>query len=92
MRAEHNVLETTPGYVIDMNIECGYCNSKFQSEHALKCHLNTAHLFDQQHQKHVFIPAPSKKIKFSAIGELISIYYCHLCGSEYVVKYNLRVR
>lgn len=38
---------------------------------------------------HPFIPNPSKKVRLNQAGEIISIYYCHLCGSEYMLKFNL---
>lgn len=33
---------------------------------------------------------PSKKIKVNNAGEIQSVYYCHLCGSEYIIKFNLQ--
>ena len=33
---------------------------------------------------------PSKKIKMNISGEPSSVYYCHLCGQEYMVKFNLQ--
>jgi hypothetical protein len=24
------------------------------------------------------------------MNDILSVYYCHLCGAEYVVKYNLQ--
>ena len=36
-----------------------------------------------------FCPPPSLKIDVSQSGEMRSCYYCHLCGTEYTVKYNL---
>ena len=36
-----------------------------------------------------FCPPPSMKIDVSQSGEMRSCYYCHLCGTEYTVKYNL---
>lgn len=35
-------------------------------------------------------PAPSLKIVLNNAGEAHSVYYCHLCGCEYQVKYNLQ--
>lgn len=34
---------------------------------------------------------PSKKIKVNSSGEIQSVYYCHLCGREYVLKFNLQI-
>jgi hypothetical protein len=33
---------------------------------------------------------PTKKIKVNNAGEAQSVYYCHLCGFEYIVKFNLQ--
>merc|ERR1712156_1256850 len=33
---------------------------------------------------------PSKKIKMNIAGEASSVFYCHLCGQEYLVKFNLQ--
>lgn len=38
----------------------------------------------------VATPPPSKKIRLNNAGEAESVYYCHLCGSEYILKFNLR--
>lgn len=35
-------------------------------------------------------PAPSMKIVVNNAGEANSVYYCHLCGCEYQIKYNLQ--
>ncbi|KAJ8884245.1 hypothetical protein PR048_016102 [Dryococelus australis] len=38
----------------------------------------------------VATPPPSKKIRMNNAGEAQSVYYCHLCGYEYIVKFNLQ--
>lgn len=38
----------------------------------------------------VATPPPTKKIKVNNAGEAQSVYYCHLCGFEYIVKFNLQ--
>ncbi|KAJ4437075.1 hypothetical protein ANN_17210, partial [Periplaneta americana] len=40
--------------------------------------------------KPVATPPPTKKIKVNNAGEAQSVYYCHLCGFEYIVKFNLQ--
>jgi len=35
-------------------------------------------------------PPPSNKIKFNSMNDAMNVYYCHLCGVEYVVKFNLQ--
>ena len=41
--------------------------------------------------KAIETPPPSRKIKCNNAKEPQSVYYCHLCGSEYIMKYNLEV-
>jgi hypothetical protein len=40
--------------------------------------------------KPIVTPPPSKKIKLNNANEAQSVYYCHLCGFEYIVKFNLQ--
>lgn len=40
--------------------------------------------------KPVATPPPSKKIKVNNAGDPQSVYYCHICGFEYIVKFNLQ--
>lgn len=35
-------------------------------------------------------PPPSNKIKLNSMNDALSVYYCHLCGVEYVIKFNLQ--
>lgn len=39
--------------------------------------------------KQILTPPPSKKIRYNNAGEPQSAYYCHLCGIEYISKFNL---
>jgi len=41
--------------------------------------------------KTIETPPPSRKIKYNNAKEPQSVYYCHLCGSEYIMKYNLEI-
>ncbi|XP_001651358.2 zinc finger protein 423 [Aedes aegypti] len=68
---------------------CGFCGTAFISESALDSHVKTAHNLEKRMMAHPFIPNPSKKVRLNQAGEIISIYYCHLCGSEYMLKFNL---
>lgn len=43
------------------------------------------HLF-----KPIATPPPSNKIKVNSMNDALSVYYCHLCGVEYVIKFNLQ--
>lgn len=40
--------------------------------------------------KPIVTPPPSKKIRINNAGEPQSVFYCHLCGIEYIVKFNLQ--
>ncbi|XP_019553190.3 protein suppressor of hairy wing [Aedes albopictus] len=68
---------------------CGFCGTAFISESALNMHVKTAHNLEKRMMAHPFVPNPSKKVRLNQAGEIISIYYCHLCGSEYMLKFNL---
>lgn len=68
---------------------CGFCGTAFSSQVAMELHVKTAHNLEKRMMAHPFIPSPSKKVRLNQAGEIISIYYCHLCGSEYMLKFNL---
>ncbi|XP_053699203.1 zinc finger protein 808-like [Sabethes cyaneus] len=68
---------------------CGFCGTAFISHSALALHIKTAHNLEKRMIDHPFVPIPSKKVRLNQAGEIFSIYYCHLCGSEYMVKFNL---
>lgn len=38
----------------------------------------------------VATPPPSDKVKINSMNDVMRVYYCHLCGIEYLSKYNLR--
>ncbi|GLH12895.1 Uncharacterized protein GBIM_17553 [Gryllus bimaculatus] len=67
--------------------DCGvvFYNEEAQSYHSKSTHKRIVALF-----KPVATPPPSKKIKLNNAGEAQSVYYCHLCGFEYIVKFNLQ--
>ncbi|XP_065089071.1 zinc finger protein 484-like [Ochlerotatus camptorhynchus] len=68
---------------------CGFCGTAFICQVALELHVKTAHNLEKRMMAHPFIPKPSKKVRLNQAGEIISIYYCYLCGSEYMLKFNL---
>ncbi|XP_055606548.1 zinc finger and BTB domain-containing protein 40-like [Uranotaenia lowii] len=68
---------------------CGFCGAEFVSQTAMELHVKTAHNLEKRMMAHPFIPNPSKKVRLNQAGEIISIFYCHLCGSEYMLKFNL---
>ena len=57
---------------------------------AIKYHIRSSH----QRVTALINPTatfgPSKKIKMNISGEPNSVFYCHLCGHEYMVKFNLQ--
>lgn len=71
-------------------LPCMECGHEFYSGEAVKYHSQSFH-----RKAHVFqdvqTPPPSNKIYLNGHGDLLSVYYCHLCGQEYVIKYNLQV-
>uniref|UniRef100_A0A8D8MDQ2 Zinc finger and BTB domain-containing protein 48 n=1 Tax=Culex pipiens TaxID=7175 RepID=A0A8D8MDQ2_CULPI len=71
------------------DFSCGFCGTAFSAQDALELHVRTAHNLEKRMMAHPFVPTPSKKVRLNQAGEIISIYYCHLCGSEYMLKFNL---
>lgn len=68
---------------------CGFCGTAFICKVALELHIKTAHNLEKRMMAHPYVPKPSKKVRLNQAGEIISIYYCYLCGSEYMLKFNL---
>uniref|UniRef100_A0A1B6C6U2 C2H2-type domain-containing protein n=1 Tax=Clastoptera arizonana TaxID=38151 RepID=A0A1B6C6U2_9HEMI len=68
-------------------IDCGvvFYNRSAHEYHSRSTHERIVSLF-----KPVVTPPPSKKIKVNNAGDPQSVYYCHLCGFEYIVKFNLQ--
>lgn len=73
-------------------LKCQFCSATFQSYTAVNHHEADAHKLEKQilSSKVIVLPLPSKKIRINNSNEINSLYYCHLCGAEYMVKYNLR--
>lgn len=67
--------------------ECGvtFHNTQAQSYHVKSTHKRILSIF-----KPIPTPPPSKKIRINNANEAQSVYYCYLCGSEYIIKFNLQ--
>jgi len=70
--------------------KCKDCAAEFFTLDAIKYHIRSSH----QRVTALINPTatfgPSKKIKMNISGEPNSVFYCHLCGHEYMVKFNLQ--
>merc|ERR1719427_1430524 len=66
------------------------CSAEFFTLDAIKYHIRSSH----QRVTALINPTAtfpaSKKIKMNISGEPNSVFYCHLCGHEYMVKFNLQ--
>lgn len=69
---------------------CLTCGVAFYNFRARKFHMDSAHKGAIRMVNPIKTPAPSLKIVLNNAGEAHSVYYCHLCGCEYQVKYNLQ--
>lgn len=69
---------------------CRPCGVTFYNQRAKKFHMDSAHKGAIRMVNPIRTPAPSMKIVVNNAGEAHSVYYCHLCGCEYQVKYNLQ--
>lgn len=69
---------------------CTQCHAEFFSVKAVTAHVNSTHRRVSTIISPVATLPPSKKIKMTINGEPSSVYYCHLCGMEYMVKFNLQ--
>ena len=70
--------------------QCKDCSAQFFNLDAIKNHIRTGHQRVSSLINPVFTFGPSKKIKRNIAGEANSVFYCHLCGHEYMVKFNLQ--
>lgn len=70
--------------------QCKDCAAQFFNLDAIKYHIRSAHQRVSSLINPVFTVGPSKKIKTNIAGEASSVFYCHLCGQEYLVKFNLQ--
>ncbi|XP_034952540.1 zinc finger protein 354A-like [Chelonus insularis] len=62
-----------------------FYNGKALNYHYKSVHKRLVHLFQP-----IATPPPSNKIKVNSMNDALSVYYCHLCGVEYIVKFNLQ--
>ncbi|XP_049857548.1 PR domain zinc finger protein 5-like [Schistocerca gregaria] len=69
---------------------CEDCGVVFYNEEAQSYHVKSTHKRIVAFFQPVATPPPSKKIKLNNAGEAQSVYYCHLCGFEYIMKFNLQ--
>ena len=70
--------------------KCKDCTAEFYNVEAIKYHIRSSHQRVIALMNPVATLGPSKKIKMNISGEPSSVYYCHLCGQEYMVKFNLQ--
>ncbi|KAG7178042.1 uncharacterized protein LOC121874141 isoform X2 [Homarus americanus] len=83
-------LLTHPGTAPKQLYPCLTCGVAFYNQRARKFHMDSAHKGAIRMVNPIKTPAPSLKIVLNNAGEAHSVYYCHLCGCEYQVKYNLQ--
>lgn len=69
---------------------CSICKVEFYNEGAYEYHYKSVHKRMVSLFKPIVTPPPSKKIRINNAGEPQSVFYCHLCGIEYIVKFNLQ--
>lgn len=74
----------------DKLYQCIDCNEKFFNVDAITFHVRSTHKRVTALVNPTATLGPSKKIKINMSGEPCSVYYCHLCGHEYLVKFNLQ--
>lgn len=71
---------------------CDRCVAVFYKKDVYESHITQYHHYTFQYfLNNVSVLPPSKKIIINCVGDVQSAYYCHLCGYEYVLKYNLQV-
>ncbi|KAK0178486.1 hypothetical protein PV327_007374 [Microctonus hyperodae] len=69
---------------------CEECNITFYNCKALNYHYKSIHKRLVHLFQPIATPPPSNKIKVNSMNDALSVYYCHLCGVEYIVKFNLQ--
>lgn len=85
-----NHVLTHPSVTPKQVYPCMSCGVSFYNLAARKFHMDSAHKGSNRMINPIDTPAPSLKIVLNNAGEAYSVYYCHLCGCEYQVKYNLQ--
>jgi len=74
----------------DKLYQCIDCKEQFFNVEAITFHVRSTHKRVTALVNPTATLGPSKKIKINMSGEPCSVYYCHLCGHEYLVKFNLQ--
>ncbi|XP_075220101.1 uncharacterized protein LOC142323782 [Lycorma delicatula] len=74
----------------DIQHPCVVCDVQFYNRGAYEYHYKSVHKRIVSLFKPIVTPPPSKKIRINNAGEPQSVFYCHLCGIEYIVKFNLQ--
>ncbi|XP_033221224.1 zinc finger protein 845-like [Belonocnema kinseyi] len=69
---------------------CDDCDVLFYNDKALQYHHRSVHKRLINIFQPVATPPPSNKIKLNSMNDALSVYYCHLCGAEYMLKFNLQ--
>ncbi|GLV34577.1 hypothetical protein CBL_09058 [Carabus blaptoides fortunei] len=69
---------------------CSECGVIFYNTQAQNYHFKSTHKRIMSIFKPIPTPPPSKKIKINNANEAQSVYYCYLCGMEYIIKFNLQ--
>ncbi|XP_012224202.1 zinc finger protein 81-like [Linepithema humile] len=70
--------------------KCEDCNVTFYNDKAWNYHYRSIHKRLVYLFQPIATPPPSNKIKLNSMNDALSVYYCHLCGVEYVIKFNLQ--
>ncbi|KAL2734822.1 zinc finger and BTB domain-containing protein 16-A-like [Vespula maculifrons] len=86
-QASHDSIE---GEDKDQHKKCEDCDVIFYNKKALDYHYRSIHKRMVHLYQPIATPPPSNKIKVNSMNDALSVYYCHLCGVEYIVKFNLQ--
>lgn len=68
---------------------CDHCNFEFYTSSALSYHTNSFHRQEVLAVQLTNIPTASKQVKI-VNKDTLSVYYCHLCGQDYLQKFALQ--
>jgi len=74
----------------EQQYKCKECGALFHSVTAVDFHVKNSHKRITTLLTPTATLPPSKKIKVTNNGEHCSVFNCHLCGCEYMVKFNLQ--
>lgn len=64
---------------------CDRCQAVFNTRDGLAVHM-------KKHEFLVtfFVPKASRRLQLNSNGEVVPVFYCPHCASEYILKYNLK--